>query len=255
MNEIPFSSMQTEFVDYSNDVIEKLRILLMSEVLNEEETYELLLNTHNLKGAASSFGFEAYSRHCHNIENLLTTDGGCSKNIISEILLRLENLPIVADQELADLLSDGKSHVPVPQEAVKSQQATLIYVSKRNEDVELSVEDLLDVARRRNKEHNITGALLFSGYYFVQVLEGERSKLNNLYRNIQADTRHYQVDVCYVADIAERFFGNWSMVYFPDNKRNKDKLRQLTDSDVFNPESYSSKMLLHLMRKFTSDND
>ncbi|WP_085905568.1 BLUF domain-containing protein [Kiloniella majae] len=253
MNENTLASIRSDFVEYSFDVIEDLRKLAINDIVSDESQYSLLLGLHNLKGAAGSLGFEAFMRYCHNLEDLLTADVVFSKSIRSDVLRGLEELAEIITWELKDLLNKGESNVPLPHNTVKIQLSTLLYVSKRNQDVACAVDEILDVARRNNERLDITGALLFSGYNFVQVLEGDRTKLNDLYRGIEKDQRHKDVEICYVADIGERFFPNWRMAYFPDSAINRDKLKRLTDSDVFNPESYSSKMLLHMMRKLAHE--
>jgi hypothetical protein len=47
--------------------------------------------------------------------------------------------------------------------------------------------------------------------FFFQVIEGERSRVNALYRRISADTRHQYVEILHFEEIHERRFGQWSM--------------------------------------------
>ena len=46
---------------------------------------------------------------------------------------------------------------------------------------------------------------------YVQVLEGERSIVNSLYRRIVADNRHEHTEIVSFTDISSRQFGAWSM--------------------------------------------
>jgi hypothetical protein len=43
------------------------------------------------------------------------------------------------------------------------------------------------------------------------VIEGERSRINALYRRISADKRHQDVEILHYEEIHERRFGQWSM--------------------------------------------
>ena len=78
---------------------------------------------------------------------------------------------------------------------------------------EAALQDLLEAARRFNVEHRISGMLLYSGGYFVQVLEGPEEAVWDLYASIQQDARHTQVVTVNTGPIAERHFAGWSMAF------------------------------------------
>lgn len=52
------------------------------------------------------------------------------------------------------------------------------------------VNKIVRVARHYNPGHGITGALLFDGERFCQLIEGPRAQVDALMERIQADTRH-----------------------------------------------------------------
>ena len=59
----------------------------------------------------------------------------------------------------------------------------LAYISKSavngsREDIQLQISNILEVAQRNNAAMGITGALLYSGGYFCQVIEGEEDKVS-----------------------------------------------------------------------------
>ena len=66
-------------------------------------------------------------------------------------------------------------------------------------------------ARRNNKAAGITGALLLTGDWFVQVLEGEEAAVRDLYGRIERDPRHDQVALLSAEPEADVVFGRWSM--------------------------------------------
>ena len=72
---------------------------------------------------------------------------------------------------------------------------------------------ILEVARRRNAEQDITGALLFSADGFVQVLEGPMAAVEQTFERIQCDPRHAAVVVLEAGPVAARGFAGWSMAY------------------------------------------
>jgi hypothetical protein len=94
----------------------------------------------------------------------------------------------------------------------------LVYYSLNNlsgshDDVDRVLRDILDVARRNNARLNVTGALMFNSSCFLQVLEGPRGAVENLFRSIQRDVRHRDVTLLSFTAVAERAFGHWSMAF------------------------------------------
>jgi len=76
----------------------------------------------------------------------------------------------------------------------------ILYCSKNliegehaKQDAEIS--QILQAARRNNKEQNVTGALLFNSSYFAQALEGPKLAIEQIFEKIQRDPRHGEVTV------------------------------------------------------------
>ena len=88
----------------------------------------------------------------------------------------------------------------------------LIYISRSVGPQTTTVTtQILETARRYNKAHNLTGVLCQGKGLYVQVLEGERSIVNGLYRRIVADSRHAHAEIVYFGEIESRQFKEWSM--------------------------------------------
>jgi hypothetical protein len=85
-------------------------------------------------------------------------------------------------------------------------------------DMELELRTILDVARRRNKADNITGALLFTASGFAQVLEGYREPVERTFERIGADPRHADVAVLAFTPIDKRSFPDWAMGFCGDSR-------------------------------------
>ena len=66
--------------------------------------------------------------------------------------------------------------------------------------------------RRNNSLLQITGALLYSGGHFAQVLEGPKAAINERFRRISQDVRHTHVTPLIYEPADVRQFANWSMV-------------------------------------------
>jgi acylphosphatase len=75
------------------------------------------------------------------------------------------------------------------------------------------ISALLDQCRRKNATLGVTGMLLYQNGSFLQVLEGEREAVDQLFEKISADPRHARVTKIVEEPIAERAFANWSMGY------------------------------------------
>ena len=68
-------------------------------------------------------------------------------------------------------------------------------------------------SRARNPSLGLTGALLFTGEHFAQVLEGTSQSIVTLMTIVGQDPRHDQITVVAREPIDTRRFGNWSMAY------------------------------------------
>ncbi len=71
--------------------------------------------------------------------------------------------------------------------------------------------DILDTARSFNASVGITGMLLYKDSAFVQVLEGSKAKVVELYNRIKDDPRHRRVRTLINEDLEAREFSEWSM--------------------------------------------
>lgn len=74
-----------------------------------------------------------------------------------------------------------------------------------------ALETLVADARVRNAQDGITGALLFGGGHFVQVLEGPAPAVEALLRRIEADPRHEGFEVLLRRPTPARQFADWHM--------------------------------------------
>ncbi|KQU23939.1 blue light sensor protein [Methylobacterium sp. Leaf94] len=94
----------------------------------------------------------------------------------------------------------------------------LVYASKnllQVPDAEAShaVAQILETSQRNNAEVGVTGALMFNGGAFAQVLEGPRQGVERTFERIQRDQRHGEVTVLECGPTEARGFANWSMAF------------------------------------------
>lgn len=89
----------------------------------------------------------------------------------------------------------------------------LVYVSEPVEDIRQNFADFKTLCEKNNAEHGITGILLASKCFHIQVIEGERLAVNQLYRNIVRDHRHRHCTIIRYIDTHFRDFTDWSIIY------------------------------------------
>ena len=91
----------------------------------------------------------------------------------------------------------------------------LIYQSKAATSFDkVLLDELLEQSRRDNAAEEITGFLMFDGTGFVQLLEGERTAINDLFKKrIAVDPRHTDVDLLIQDRTSARVFTDWAMAY------------------------------------------
>lgn len=73
--------------------------------------------------------------------------------------------------------------------------------------------EILDKARLKNKSLGITGMLIYHDREIIQILEGEKNTVKELFQTIFEDRRHTSVDIFYQGEVESRSFTDWSMAF------------------------------------------
>ena len=124
----------------------------------------------------------------------------------------------------------------------------LLYASRANSPTDASVYDsILEQSRARNPKLGITGILCFSENLFIQVLEGGRDEVCELYNTIVRDGRHQHVRILGFEEIRERRFGNWTMGQVNLAKVNPALLLKYGERAELNPFEGSAHATLALL--------
>lgn len=90
----------------------------------------------------------------------------------------------------------------------------MIYLSKAVDAQTPTLTDsILRTAHAWNSQNGITGVLCQGQGLFLQALEGERAKVNDLYARIHADPRHKDLELIHCESIAARRYAGWSMAH------------------------------------------
>jgi len=104
-----------------------------------------------------------------------------------------------------------------------------------------TIKEILKSARRNNAVNKISGCLVFLENHFIQILEGDKELVKDLFETIKQDSRHSDIELLCWDDSDERLFNSWGMLYF-DNQ-------DLQSSDLSEEEFKLNLLLLETLSK------
>lgn len=110
----------------------------------------------------------------------------------------------------------------------------LLYVSESRIEAtqaQCAIDKIVESAQVKNCQLGITGALIFTGRHFAQVLEGSPEAIHMLMAYIYNDPRHGNVVVMDKSPINSRRFPDWQMAYHGPSQfvsRHVKRLLQVT---------------------------
>ena len=114
------------------------------------------------------------------------------------------------------------------------------------------VNNILEQSRKNNPALGITGLLCVSEDLFIQVIEGGRDEVCDLYHAIVRDTRHAHVRLLAYEEIAERRFGAWTMGQVNLSKVNPTLLLKYFTRAELDPFNASGGATLSLLGELAS---
>jgi hypothetical protein len=110
-------------------------------------------------------------------------------------------------------------------------------------------EELVAILRQSkagNPKVGVTGVLCYSGGIFIQVLEGGRMAVNQLYGKIVRDARHTDVILLAYEEISERRFAGWSMGQVTLSRLNPALLLKYSETAALDPYAVSGQVSMAL---------
>ncbi|MGO9389428.1 BLUF domain-containing protein [Rhodoblastus sp.] len=123
-----------------------------------------------------------------------------------------------------------------------------LYASRPSASCDVRALDrILQQARKNNPALGLTGLLCVSHNLFVQVLEGGRDEVCEIYNAIVRDDRHEQVRLLIFEEISERRFGNWTMGQINIDRLNPSLLLKYFRRPVLDPFESSGRATLALL--------
>lgn len=130
----------------------------------------------------------------------------------------------------------------------------IFYVSKAKPQItEEEIESILSTAKNFNKTKNISGALLFRGGMFLQLLEGDRTEVEALYAKIEKDPRHTHVIKFFGLTGSKRLFSEWSMAYKSLDDLDFKLITEVLSWNklIAGSDEIDNKLILKMMSRFT----
>ena len=126
----------------------------------------------------------------------------------------------------------------------------LLYASRAVPAID---QDALVAILRKSKTNNpalgVTGVLCFSEGIFLQVLEGGRCAVNQLYNRIASDSRHTDVELLCYEEIGERRFAGWSMGQVNMSRLNPALLLKYSERPTLDPFAVSGHVSMALFHE------
>ena len=131
----------------------------------------------------------------------------------------------------------------------------IVYVSFAFKDYsEKELEELLSGIRKKNALQGVTGLLLYNDQNFIQVIEGQRETIQNLFQIIEKDARHNNVVKLIEESIEQRAFPNWTMGFRRIGKKQSSRIRGFSNFlNTENPEKIikrSTPQVMYLLDSF-----
>ena len=114
---------------------------------------------------------------------------------------------------------------------------------------ESHIDSILEQSRSNNPMLGLTGILCFTDDVFIQVLEGGRDEVCELFNNIIRDNRHSDVTILAFEEIAQRRFSNWTMGKVDISKVNPGLLLRYSEKPRLDPFSCSGHATMALLRE------
>jgi len=119
---------------------------------------------------------------------------------------------------------------------------------------EREIDAILTKAREYNSKNEITGVLLYYAEIFLQLIEGEKAKVETLYQKILSDSRHSNVIRLFDADKNERIYKDWDMGFRKVNDLDIKMVNEILSWNklISATDRIDNKLIITMLEKFKS---
>ena len=114
------------------------------------------------------------------------------------------------------------------------------------------IQSILEQSRENNPGLGVTGLLCYGEDVFIQVLEGGRDEVCDLYNAIVTDDRHTDVRILIFEEISERMFGNWKMGQVDLDLVNRSLLLKYSVKPRLDPFSCTGAATMSLLKELVA---
>ncbi len=129
----------------------------------------------------------------------------------------------------------------------------LMYASRATDSVNPdALGAILKKARLHNPAIGVTGVLCVSDGLFLQVLEGGRLPVSQLYNRIACDPRHRDVMLLSYEEIGERRFAGWGMGQVNLSDLNASLLLKYSETAKLDPYAVSGAVSMALFNELVA---
>jgi len=132
---------------------------------------------------------------------------------------------------------------------------SLLYISQScipPSDAAAVIGSIVATSVEQNSARGLTGALLFTGTHFAQVLEGETAFVDELMAKVLDDPRHNNLLVVTRECVAKRRFSDLSMAYFGPSQFVSRHVKRLLNDPSPVEKRRGAEWLTELLREFSS---
>lgn len=130
----------------------------------------------------------------------------------------------------------------------------LLYISEsciEEADAPSAVSQIVAHSQNNNALLGLTGALIYTGEHFAQVLEGPQEAIHTVMAYIHTDTRHTNIVVVDKSLIRDRLFADWQMAYQGPSQFVLRHVTRLLHTTSCSERQRATDWLTELAREFT----
>jgi hypothetical protein len=110
------------------------------------------------------------------------------------------------------------------------------------------LDTVLRTSRVNNARANVTGALLSSADYYLQLLEGDRAAVSDCFMRIVLDKRHEAIRLITTREVKIRLFPDWTMHHIAPDPMRDALLRRYAVAGRFDPTALSERAICDLCK-------
>lgn len=130
-------------------------------------------------------------------------------------------------------------------------QHAICFISSASASLpEDEIENLLIEWREKNNANNIKGMLLFSEGNFFQVLEGEKTKVLELFQQIKEDPRHSNIIQVVGQDLSKGSFDHYIVEHLDETEYSKPELVSQYCESVKGMDPETQQQIKNILKSF-----